>query len=294
MNTREQTSSGKRRNRGVLPILAVLFFLIGVMPMAIADVALTTFSVEPETIMPGEEITLRLTIENSADDDAKHVFVALDLAALPFAPVETASTAIIDEIDDRDRESVSLRIKALPTAQPGIYKIPVFVTQNAVSKTSLISVEVKAKAALDVLLEDTAVLITGSTGSIPLQFINNGLIQITSLKVTLQESPYYEIVSASSRYIGDVDIGDFETEEFSILSFKEDPIIALHLEYRDSNNNVFSETKLLPLKVYSVEEAETQGLVQKKSSLSLLIGVVVVVGLVFWWRRTKRKRNHAG
>lgn len=272
----------------MIMVLAVLF-----LPGVKAEVAVTSFTVEPQTALPGEELTLRLTLENSADENAENILVALDLANVPFAPISTSNTNLIQEIDDQDEESVLLTIKTLPTAVPGIYKIPVIVTHNNISKSSLISIEVKAKAALDMILEESKVTTVGVSGPVVLKFVNNGLVQIKYLKVTLQESPYYEVLSPDTVYIGEVDVGDFETEEFTILSRGTDPILALTVEYRDSDNNLISQPKLLKLKVYTPEEAKQRGLVPEESSTPLIIGIIILAALIFFWiRRRKRSRKH--
>ncbi|MBS3169924.1 hypothetical protein J4210_05565 [Candidatus Woesearchaeota archaeon] len=272
----------------ILMAVAVLF-----LPVVGAEVAVTSFTVEPQTVLPGEELTLRLTLDNSADETAENILVSLDLTNVPFAPVSTSNTMVIDKIDDHDHEMVSLFVRALPTATPGIYKIPVIVSQNNISKTSMISIEVKAKAALDLILGESKVTMVGTSGPVVLKFVNNGLMQIKFLKVTMQESPYYEVISPQSLYIGDVDVGDFETEEFTILPKGTDPILALTVEYRDTDNNVISQPKLLKLKVYTPEEAKLRGLVPEKSSTLSIILIVVLIIVIFFWYQRKRKRKHA-
>ena len=73
---------------------------------------------------------------------------------------------------------------------------------------------------------------------------------------------------------------------------REDLTIILDIEYRDSANTVYTEAKLLTLPVYSEEEAEQLGLVEKNSLLLPGIGIIIVLGAVLIYRRRKRK-NHA-
>ncbi len=277
----------------VMIALALTAIFCLVLPQAAAETAVTAFAVNPLTVLPGEELTLILTVENSADEKAENILVSLDLTNLPFAPVSTSSANLIDEIDDHDSERVYFFVKVLPNALPSTYKIPVVVSQNNVSKTALISIEVKAKAALELILDETQAKTIGASGSVVLKFVNNGLIQIKFLKVTLQESPYYEIISPASFYIGEVDAGDFETEEFTILPRGTDPILAVAVEYRDANNNVYNEQKLLELKVYTLEEAKLLGILPEKSSTTLIILVIAaILAVIFLWKR-KRARKHA-
>ena len=115
---------------------------------------------------------------------------------------------------------------------------------------------------------------------------------IKNLKIQLRESPAYRMTSPGTLYVGEVDIGDFETEEFTLVAIREDPTIILDVEYRDSTNTLYTEAKLFTLPVYSKEEAEQLGLVEKNSLMLPAIGIIIVLGVVLIYRRRKRK-NHA-
>ena len=120
------------------------------------------------------------------------------------------------------------------------------------------------------------------------------MTQIKFLKITLQQSPYYEILSPSSLYIGEVDIDDFETEDFTIMPKAKNPRLALNLEYSDSNNNEFTETRYVDLNVYTIEEAKQLGLV-KSSFPGIWLTIVIALVIAFiLYRIFRRKKKHAG
>jgi len=277
--------------KAVKILLTILLLAMMVIPLVSAQVAVSSFTVSPRTVAPGGETSIDLTLEDVGDLDIENVIVTMDLSNVPFVPVGSSNEKIIEEIDDGDQERVTFRVKALSTAEPSTYKIPVVISHAGVSKTSLISLEVTATAHLDLLLEKSELVKVNDNGKVTLKFVNDGLAQVKNLKVTLKESPLYQVNSPSTVFIGEVDIGDFETEEFIIIAQSEDPILAVDLEYRDAANNQFRESKLIKIPVYSVEEAKQLGLVKGNSLVWPIVGVVVLLAAIVIYRRRKKKKN---
>lgn len=277
----------------VIAVILALLLFAPALHSVNAQIAIDSFASIPDKVMPGEELTLELNLENVGDDDIENVVVTVDLTAVPFAPVGSSTEKVIDEINDHDQDTIYFTLKALPSAELQIYKIPVIITYDGFSKTSLVGVEVQAKATLDLFLENSDAIVVDQQGKITLKFVNNGLAQIKLLKVTLQESASYDIVSPSSLYIGEVDIGDFETEEFTIIPTTTNPSLILDLEYSNSANRRFTDTKLLPLKVYTKEEAQQLGLIDDNGSFFPILAIVVVVVAAAFIYRKAKKRKHA-
>jgi len=271
----------------VLLILTALY-----LPLVHAQIAIDSFAVSPEKVIPGNEAIIEMTLENVGSDDVNNILAVLDLKGLPFVPIESSNEKVIRKIYDRDDETIFFRIKALPTAEPAVYVIPVTISYDDVSKISLISIEVAAPAHLSVLLQKSEIVKVNDQGKVTIKMVNDGLTAIKNLKIQLRESPAYRLTSPATLYVGEVDIGDFETEEFTLVAMREDPTIILDVEYRDSANVLYTEAKLLTFPVYSEEEAERLGLVEKNSLLLPAIGIIIVLGAVVIYRRRKRK-NHA-
>ena len=270
----------------------MLFILVLLMiPLVSAQVAVQSFSASPEKVSPGNKVELLIILENVGDDDIRNVLVNLDLSQVPFAPLRSSSEKIIDKIKDGDEEAVRFDLVVLPDALPQIYKIPIKISYNETVKSSLISLEVSAQAKLDVILEESEIIKVNDKGAVTLKFINNGLTQIKFLKVTLQNSPFYEILSPKSLYIGEVDIDDFETEEFLIISKVKDSRLVVDIEYTDSNNNEFKETRYVDLSIYTLEEAKQLGLIKTSSfGIWVILFVLVVINIILY-RTFRRKKN---
>ena len=272
-------------------IVLILALLI---PVVQAQIAIEYVSSQPQKVLPGGEVVLNIEILNVGSARVNNILVSLDLTQLPFVPVDSSTEKIIERIRDDDSKVVSFRLRALPTATPEIYKIPVTLSYEGLKQTSLLSQEIAASAQLEVLLDNSDLVSIGTLGKVNLKFVNNGLIPITFLTATLRESPAYEIVSAKSVYIGDVGIADFETEEFRLISKMKNPILVIDLQYRDQTNKEYSATALVPLNVYTQAEAEQLGLLKSTNPLWIIIVLIIVALLAFYLlkRRHKKKDDH--
>ncbi len=285
----------KRSSKEIYIMLGIvgLFLLTLVLPSVSAQIAVESAVVEPEIAYPGEEFSLKLLIENVAEDDIENIVVALDLSKVPFAPVGSSTEKVIDKIRDNDHEAVYFDLTVLPTADALIYKIPLTITYGTVSKTSLIAVPVSAQTHLDLLLDSNEVLTIGTQGKVSFKFVNNGQVNVDFLKVTLKNSPLYEIISPAAVYIGDVTVGDFETEEFTVLPLVKNPIVSLELEYKDTDGKQYREPKLIQLPTYTLEEATQKGLIAPKGTSPFLIVLVIIgaIAVIMLYRRRRKKKQ---
>lgn len=267
----------------------ILFLLC--IQLVSAQIAIESFSSDPDKVFPGEKLKLRITLENVGDIKIRNIVVKLDLSQVPFAPLTLSTEQIIDEIKKEDRKTITFDLVSLPNAESRIYKIPIEIIYEEINKISLISLEVNAGANLDLLIDNSEILKLNKQGKVNLKFINKGLAQIKFLKVILQEDPSYEIISAGSIYIGEVDVDDFESEEFTIIPKVINPQLKFNLEYRDINNNEFKEDKIINLKVYTDEKARQLGL--EKQNLNWIFGLLIVLIFILIYIYRKRKKHVA-
>ena len=135
----------------ILQILLFIAFVLVLSSIVSAQIAIESFSSSPETLEPGEQGDIEITLQNVGKEDIQNILVSLDLTELPFAPVDSSSEGIIEEIENDESETISFTLEALANAEPGIYKIPVLISYENTSKTALISIEVKADASLELL-----------------------------------------------------------------------------------------------------------------------------------------------
>ncbi len=271
--------------------LIILFFILAMSMHAVsAQIAIDSFSAD--TVQPGEEVELTIRLENVGDDDINNIIVSLDLTELPFAPIEYSSEQIIEEIQEKEDETVSFRLQALVDAESKTYKIPVTISYENTTKSSLVSIEVSTEASIEVYAESSDLLMQNEQGKVIIKVINTGLTQIKLLQMNLKDSSDYEILSSSSAYIGDIDIGDFETEEFTIIPLKKSTELEVEIEYRDANNKIFTEKLELPLTVYTEEQAVELGLSQENHTFTWILSLLLIIVLCLVFFRRKRKKEN--
>lgn len=273
-------------NKLIPLVIGFLLILQGVH----AQIAISSFTSNPEVILPGKEVTVRITLENVGDDDVDDILVKLDLSQAPFAPISSSSEKIIDKLDEDDETIVEFRLVALPDAASQIYKIPVEISYGAITKDALISLNVAGQAKLDVVLESSEVVKIGDKGKVIVKFVNNGLTDIKFLTVKLNAGQGYELLSTDTVYIGQVDVDDFETAEFDILARQKNPGLLFTVTYKDTNNKEYSQSKAVRLTVYTLEEAQQLGLVTSNLLNYIAVPIILLVIGFFWYRRRKRRK----
>lgn len=266
-----------------------LLFLLFLLPLANAQIAIQSFNASPGKILPGDKLSLSVNLRNVGTRDITNILVRLDLSQVPFAPLGSSNEQAIDKIRNDDGAVVNFDLIALPNAEPQIYKVPVEISFADVKKISLVSLEVSAKTNIDIVLDSSDIVKVNDKGKVILKFVNTGSGKVKSLKVTLQKNSAYEVLSSNSVYVGEIGTDDFETEEFTIISRTENPSLLFNLDYKDVNNKEFKETKALSLNVYSEQEALQLGLIKQSFNWIFIILFVFVLILIYFYRRMKKK-----
>lgn len=268
-----------------------------------ADKVLFVSKVEtiPEQIVPGERAQLRMTFDNQAGGILRSIVVALDLSSdlIPIAPIDSMSEKKISSISHGKQKELIFSVVALADADAGIYKVPVTISYeddsgNSYTKTGVIGVFVGGTPDLVIQASSSAVKKEKSSGTVTIEFINKGLIDLKFFSVKVKESENVKVYSNPELYVGDVDSDDSETVEFDLwLGKAKDGIIEipLTLEYRDANNKLFVEDVTANLRVFSGSDLRRVG---GGTNFTGVIVVVLIVGagLFIYWRRKKNKHKN--
>lgn len=266
------------------------------------DIVLSVESVHsnPAVIPPGKESKVTISLKNLADSLIQDVRVKLDLSAdtTPFVPINSATEKKIYQIDSMSTKNLVFDVMAEADSDPGAYKIPVDLNYydeigTEYSKEDIIGLIIGTVPDLSVGIENSEIYKAGSNGEVTFKFVNKGLIDIKFLNVVLEESDAYEIISPAEVYIGNIDSDDFETVDYQLHINKnnQDIVFPISIEYMDANNNEFKEDREVKLKLYSREDAINVGLEEKPVIGLLIVIIIVIAGLIVFWRLRKRKKN---
>ncbi|MBT4334772.1 hypothetical protein HOD61_03065 [archaeon] len=261
--------------------------------------AMSIESVDSNEFAPGEQGLINIRFENEHSFDIIDVNVHLDFsgAELPFAPVDMGSNVFIDEINDGDDELVQFNIVVLPNAELNIYSVPVHITYFGNNETyereDMISIIVHTDPILSVIVSEPD-FIVGNIADVNIKIINEGLADVKFLKVKLGNSDFFDVLSSSEIYVGELDSDDSDKVEFSIRlnNVISDSIsIPVSLEYYDSSNNLYTMGDNLRINVYSEKEAKDLGLIVNEKSTWWIYLIVGFVIFAIYKHRKKKKRK---
>ncbi|VVB78716.1 Uncharacterised protein [uncultured archaeon] len=285
------------KDKTKIVLISIVFGIYFILLISLSSaLIITSVSTSPNTIAPGETADVGLAIKNNGENDLTDVSVNLDFTSLPLAPFNSGSDFSVDQLDSDKSKQANFQIIALNDAKSGIYKIPVHIqyTENDMVKTkqSLISVMVNSPPILDLEAED-GLFLKGQNSKVTLKLINKGLGDIKFLDVAVGNSMAYEVVSQKDVYIGDIDSNDFQTADFNMV-FMNIPLnevsIPVSVTYKDISNKEYSKNYDIPLRIYSLEEAQSLGL-QAKSYTIYYILIIVTLILVFTLYKVVRRKK---
>jgi len=261
--------------------------------LAIEDIS-STF----DTIRPGEISTIKIKLMNMADSLLKDIKVKLDVDDVDLAPVGSTNEKTIKTLKSGEIVTIEFDIMPDPDAECGLCKVPISIdyldwSGNAYSRENTFGLIIGGKPDLMITIDSSEIKSSSKTGNVVIKFTNKGLTDIKLLNIKLNPSNDYTIISNDEDYIGNIDSDDYETTDFNInvkKTDKEKIPLKLSLEYRDANNNPYTEDIEVDLRLYSKKQAQEFGL-EKKSPVAGIIIVIVIVaaGLFFYIRYRKKK-----
>ncbi|MDD5650123.1 MAG: hypothetical protein PHF86_06875 [Candidatus Nanoarchaeia archaeon] len=250
--------------------------------------------IKQDDLIPGNKGKLTINFQNKANYNLKDVKVILDLSLVPFAPIDSSSEKIISVMTNYGSSSMDFNLIALPDAEAGVYKIPIKIIYfdefgRMYNKSDLISLTISAYPYLDVSI-DKNVLVQNTKSTVSVKFVNRGLTSIKFLNAKLMESQSYNILSSDNFYIGDINVDDYQTIDFDLMTKKSgNVVLPLMISYKDANNKDYVSTVNLNTKVYTVSEAKQIGLVPAGSNLIIIIPILLIIIFVIYKIYKRRK-----
>ncbi len=247
--------------------------------------------INAQDISPGKEGKISITVENDLQDTIEDVSVRIDLTNLPFRPIGSSEDSA-NEIDEDEEEDFSFRLKSANDISPGDYQIPFvlsyFINNTQKEQKGSFGLSVTGNVDLDYTISAETPVI-GERSQITLRIVNKGLADAGFVNVKLQPSGY-SLLSDSQVYIGEVASDDFETATFEVLFKDNNPVFEAIIEYRNFENDKQKETVILPITVYSREEALKLGII-KRSNVMLIVSIIILIILLWILWRFLRKRQ---
>jgi hypothetical protein len=269
-----------------LSILSVLFLILATTLIQ----AISVRSVTSDTIYPGKEGSITVTLRNDNSFDIEDVSMALDLSNSPFSAT-VSSEASVNEILEGKTKSLTFYIKANSNALPGDYNIPYTITYEDIvtPKKGTLGISISGKTDLEYTITQEENII-GNQGKIGLKIINKGTgeAKFVDVKITPQG---FTLLSEPDYYIGTIDSDDYQTATFDVIYNKKFSVLNAIVTYEDFDNNKKTETIEIPLKVYTQEEAINLGIIKRNNSgYFILIILIIIIVIILLKRRSKQRR----
>jgi hypothetical protein len=240
---------------------------------------------EPSAITPGHKADLIILLENMADSSMKDINIKIDFTSVPFAPYQEIGEKKLRMLESGKNESLVFSIVALPSAEGGIYKVPVEITYTDNVGTSqsidaVISLEINSKPDLYITADSSELTKSMRTGTLNLKVTNKGLTNIKFMDIKLLQSKQIKIISSDTAYVGDVDSDDSETAEFKITAKSSKLVIPIEMSYRDVNNNLYTEQVNVTYNLLSAAEAG-------KGGINWPVIIIVLLAIIFVFIKRK-------
>ncbi len=252
----------------------------------------------PGVVVPGKDARVSVILRNEAGIELKDVIVKLDVSGeLPFAPVEGVTERRIESISGDSFASAIFNIVALADADSGIYKVPLKISYfdefgKSYVVNDVIALKVGSLPVLDISVEKSE-LVQGMKGIVSVEIVNRGLADVKFFNVEVVPSAGFDVLSAKKIYVGSVDSDDTESLDFELVVHAGQQYIVLPLQitYKDEANKDYSEMRNLSVRVYSIEEAKSLGLVKGSKVFGYVVFFVLLVVGFFVYRKIKGRRR---
>ncbi len=245
----------------------------------------------PKIVEPGGKTNITFKIKNGGNYLMKDIGLKLLLDNVPFVPLEMTAEKKIEELPSGKSAFLNFLLGTTPDAEAGMYKIPIKIEYydkfgNKFEKEDVFGIIVGSVPDVYVELKSNEIRNKNGVGTVILNVVNKGLVDIKFLKVKLLPSSQYEIISSDSIYVGDIDSDDFESAEFKLkLNNAREVNLPLVLEYRDANNVKYETKTDISFKVYSKRELGEES----RSYVFLIVILLVIIVAIFYYRYRRKK-----
>lgn len=273
-----------------------------------ANLGIESVQTTPSPVEPGKDATITIKVKNLADSLLKEVSLNLDLTLaslttitdldqVPFVTMDSGTEKRIKQLKPGEEHYFTYKIRAYPTADSRVYKIPIILQyqdqlNTEYTQASLIGVVVNSEPDISIVLDDTGETKAGTKTEVSIRFINKGLTDVKFVDVIIKDSEQFDLMSSEEVYLGNIDSDDYDTADFNIYidqSATDSITIPVRFEYMDANNNKYEIEKDLEMKIFSEEEINQLGNGNDNQNVKYgLIGLAIVVLLFIVYRVYRR------
>lgn len=244
----------------------------------------------PEQITPGGVGQMAIKVKNIGDSRLRNIKTTLDFTGLSMAPTGSSSSQTIDSLNGGEEYTYHFTIVTYPDAATQAYRIPILIsyqdeTGTTVTQNETVGIVIGAPPELLIYFEKISATKESKQGAVVIKFVNKGLSEIKLLEMEVVENDQVTVTSESAKvYVGNIATDDYETAELTLHLTKENVIVPLRITYKDSLNQPYEETVLVPLTLRSANGKGGSGWI-----LWLIIFVFVAAATWFFLKSRCKK-----
>lgn len=254
----------------------------------------------PQKAAPGSTNQMQIKMKNLASGQIKNIQVGLDITSedLPMATSESSQKNIAN-IEAGETEKINYTLNIDESAENGVYKLPInkdFENEagTAFEQSTTTGVSIGGEPRLEAALNTDKTLKDGSTEELTFRLVNRGHGSADFVSMSLEETDNIEVIGSKEVYIGSMDSDDFQTASFKINVDAETESTSVRkiempvkLEYTDSQGKQ-TETQTVQSELYTEQQLQEYGLDSNDNLIPIaVIGLVVVIGGLYYWRRKR-------
>lgn len=263
---------------------------------------LTIVQSTPSTASIGQSVNMQLTIKNTGSSNAYDIIARLVedrtvtaggvIVERDIVPLG-ASSIFVGELAVGDSAVVNIPITINPLATSKPYFVPVTLdyydsNRSAFTTTDYLGLKVSGEPELNAYPADATPLPQpGKMSRVSIDIFNTGLGPAKFVTAYVQSDVF--VSSQSDYFIGTIESDDFDTiiMDATVASSVAPGMYPVNvtINYKNEYGDVHSFTKVVNMKVYSSSEASSDG--GSSSPLPLIVGILIVAGLVWWFRFRK-------
>ncbi|HLD00992.1 MAG TPA: hypothetical protein VJC39_04560 [Candidatus Nanoarchaeia archaeon] len=245
---------------------------------------------------PGQEGQILLEVYNDFDEDMENAALSLNFAGLPLSPVGSSAQSE-DQIRDGRTNKFSFKVRASSSAKPGDYEIPYVLSyqlenDKAINKVSgTIGLRITGDPELSYTVTAEKAVVNAPT-QVKFKIVNKGYAEAKFVAVTIVPEGL-TLLSDREVYLGTVESDDFETANFEVIyGASGEQFFRAVVTYRNFENQEETKNVILPVTVYSPEEALALGIIKSSSLGKYFLGaLMLVVGFIVWKAVRKHQRR---
>lgn len=248
-------------------------------------------SITPSIITQGETAALALTVTNTGNTLLRNIQATLDFDDVSVAPVGSSSSKSIDELQGGVGHTFLFNLLADPSAEPGVYKVPLTLTYTNREGTEQeeeesVGIVIGSEPELLVHFDQLDITHTKREGDAIIRVINKGLDEIKLLQLDILEQQGVEVTSETARlYVGNIDEDDYENVQVTLKLDNGTTSVPVTLTYKDSLNRAYTEQLTLPVRTHA------NGNEEQTNWVGIIVVLVIIGGGVWWYLRRRKRRT---